>query len=44
MHDHRVVLSDNGLARIRAQIAEVDTTMCDNSIVPGSAQARRLFA
>lgn len=42
--DHRVVLSDNGLARIRAQIAGVEAKMCDNGIVPGSAQARRLFA
>lgn len=42
--DHRVVLSDNGLARIRTQIAEVETKMCDTGIVPGSPQARRLFA
>ncbi len=42
--DHRVVLSDNGLARIRAQIAEVEAQMRDNGIAPGSAQARRLFA
>lgn len=42
--DHRVVLSDNGLARIRAQIAGVEAKMCDNGIVPGSAQARRLFS
>jgi len=42
--DHRVVLSDNGLARIRAQIAEVEAKMHDNGIAPGSAQARRLFA
>ena len=42
--DHRVVLSDNGLARIREQIAAVDAKMRDNGIAPGSAQARRLFA
>jgi FtsZ-interacting cell division protein ZipA len=42
--DHRVVLSDNGMARIRAQIAEVEAKMCEQNIVPGSAQARRLFA
>jgi FtsZ-interacting cell division protein ZipA len=42
--DHRVVLSDTGLARIRAQIAEVETRMRGQNIVPGSAQARRLFA
>ena len=42
--DHRVVLSDSGLARIRAQIAEVEGKMRDNGIAPGSGQARRLFA
>lgn len=42
--DHRVVLSPSGLDLIRAQIAEVDAQMRDNSIMPGSAQARRLFS
>ncbi|MDO8292311.1 MAG: cell division protein ZipA C-terminal FtsZ-binding domain-containing protein [Gallionella sp.] len=42
--DHRVVLSDNGLARIREQIAGVEAKMRDNGIAPGHAQARRLFA
>lgn len=42
--DHRVALSDSGLALIRAQIAGVETKMCDNEVAPGSAQARRLFA
>ena len=42
--DHRVVLSPSGLDLIRAQIAEVEAQMCDNDIVPGSAQARRLFS
>ncbi len=42
--DHRVVLSDKGLARIRAQISEVEAKMRDNGIAPGSGQARRLFA
>jgi FtsZ-interacting cell division protein ZipA len=42
--DHRVLLSENGLARIRAQIAEVEAKMCEQSIVPGKAQARRLFS
>ncbi len=41
--DHRVVLSDSGLARIREQIATVEAKMRDNGIAPGSAQARRLF-
>ncbi|MDO8464032.1 MAG: cell division protein ZipA C-terminal FtsZ-binding domain-containing protein [Gallionella sp.] len=42
--DHLVVLSDNGLALIRTRIAGIETKMCDNRIVPGSGQARRLFA
>lgn len=42
--DHRVVLSDNGFARIRAQISAVEAKMCENNIAPGSAQARRLFS
>ncbi|MBK9160465.1 MAG: hypothetical protein IPM27_02685 [Nitrosomonadales bacterium] len=42
--DHQVVLSDTGLERIREQIAEVEAKMCENGIVPGSAQARRLFS
>lgn len=42
--DHRVVLSDNGLARIREQIAEIEKKMRDNGIAPGSGQARRLFS
>jgi FtsZ-interacting cell division protein ZipA len=42
--DQRVVLSASGLERIRAQIVAVDLTMRDNAIVPGSAQARRLFS
>ncbi|MDD5383898.1 MAG: cell division protein ZipA C-terminal FtsZ-binding domain-containing protein [Gallionella sp.] len=42
--DHRVVLSDNGLAHIREQIVDVEAKMRDNGIAPGSGQARRLFA
>ena len=42
--DHRVALSDNGIARIRAQITDVEAKMRDNGIAPGSGQARRLFA
>jgi len=42
--DHRVVLSETGLARIRDQIIDVDAKMCEHGIAPGSAQARRLFA
>jgi len=42
--DHRVELSEAGLARIRAMIIEVETKMRDNGIAPGSAQAIRLFS
>ncbi|MFZ3016903.1 MAG: cell division protein ZipA C-terminal FtsZ-binding domain-containing protein [Gallionella sp.] len=42
--DHRVVLSETGLARIRDQIVGVEAKMVDHGIAPGSAQARRLFA
>ncbi|MDH4233508.1 MAG: hypothetical protein OEV15_00020 [Gallionella sp.] len=42
--DHRVLLSEAGVARIRARIVEVETKMHNNGIVPGSAQARRLFS
>lgn len=42
--DHRVVLSETGLARIREQIVAVEAKMCEHGIAPGSAQARRLFA
>lgn len=42
--DHRVVLSDAGLALIRARIAELEEKMHINGIAPGSVLARRLFA
>jgi FtsZ-interacting cell division protein ZipA len=42
--DHRVELSDNGLALIRARIAGVEAKMRDHGIEPGSAQALRLFS
>ena len=41
--DHRVALTDPALAVIREQIILVETKMCASDIVPGSAQARRLF-
>ena len=41
--DHRVVLADSGLASTRTQVADVEASMKNNGIVPGSAQARRLF-
>jgi FtsZ-interacting cell division protein ZipA len=42
--DHRVLLSESGVARIRAKIVEVEAKMRDNGIEPGSAQACRLFS
>lgn len=42
--DHRVLLSAPNLTHIRDQIAAVEAKMLGNGIVPGSAQARRLFA
>jgi len=42
--DRRVVLADSGLASTRAQVAAVEDSMQENGIVPGSAQARRLFS
>ena len=42
--DHRARLSEDGLARIRTKIVEVETKMRDHGIAPGSAQARRLFS
>ncbi|HZW86561.1 MAG TPA: cell division protein ZipA C-terminal FtsZ-binding domain-containing protein [Gallionella sp.] len=42
--DNLVVLNDTGIAQIRTRIVEVETKMSDNAIIPGSLQARRLFA
>ncbi|MFA6971227.1 MAG: cell division protein ZipA C-terminal FtsZ-binding domain-containing protein [Gallionella sp.] len=42
--DHRVQLTESGLARIRAQITAVEAKMRENNLVPGSAQTRRLFS
>ena len=42
--DHRVALSELGLAQIREQIDTIETRMLAAEIVPGSAQARRLFS
>ncbi|MCR4304552.1 MAG: hypothetical protein NUV63_10065 [Gallionella sp.] len=42
--DHGVMFSDINLAGIRAQIADVEDKMCGHGIMPGSAQARRLFS
>lgn len=42
--DLRVTLTEAGLARIRMQISEVEAKMRENDLIPGSAQARRLFS
>jgi len=42
--DHNAPLTESGLAHIRTQIAEVEAKMRENSLVPGSAQALRLFS
>jgi FtsZ-interacting cell division protein ZipA len=42
--DHRVVLTEKGIGRIRTQINNIDAQMREQGITPGSAQARRLFA
>lgn len=42
--DNRKELSDSGIDRIRQQLAAIYTTMEQHHIVPGSAQAMRLFA
>jgi FtsZ-interacting cell division protein ZipA len=42
--DRRVQLTEAGLLRIRAKISEVEAKMCEQGIIPGSAQARRLFS
>lgn len=42
--DHRAPLNENGLARIRERIVEVEAKMSAQGFAPGSAQARRLFS
>ena len=42
--DRRVVLADSGLESTRAKVFSVETSMQDNGIIPGSAQARRIFS
>jgi len=44
LDDHNAPLTETGLAHIRTQIAEVEAKMRENSLVPGSAQALRLFS
>lgn len=42
--DNRVALSEPALAMIRQQITAIESRMLEYPIIPGSAQARRLFS
>ncbi|MBI5437335.1 MAG: hypothetical protein HY937_09560 [Nitrosomonadales bacterium] len=42
--DHRVALGEPGIAQIREQVAAIESRMLSGRVVPGSAQARRLFS
>ena len=42
--DHRVALGEPGIAQIREQIAAIESRMLSGKVIPGSAQARRLFS
>lgn len=42
--DHQVALGEPGLALIREQVSAIESRMLSGNIVPGSAQARRLFS
>ena len=42
--DHRVALGEAGIAQIRGQIAAIESQMLSGNVMPGSAQARRLFS
>ena len=42
--DHQIALGETGIAQIRAQIADIEQRMLARDLVPGSAQARRLFS
>jgi ZipA, C-terminal FtsZ-binding domain len=42
--DHRVALGEPGIARIREQVAAIESRMLAYPIIPGSPQARRLFS
>ena len=42
--DHRVSLGDAAIAQIREQVAEIESRMLAGKVIPGSAQALRLFA
>jgi len=42
--DHRKMLGEDSLVLIREQITAIETKMTHGNIIPGSAQARRLFS
>lgn len=42
--DHRVSLGEKAIAQIREQVVAIESSMLAGNIVPGSAQALRLFA
>jgi len=42
--DHRVALGEPGIAQIREQVAAIEGRMLAGKVMPGSAQARRLFS
>ncbi|MBI1175748.1 MAG: hypothetical protein GC139_10870 [Sideroxydans sp.] len=42
--DHRVALSETAINMIRGQVAAIENKMLAYPIIPGSAQARRLFS
>jgi len=42
--DSRVALGDTSIAQILEQIAAIESRMLSNKVIPGSAQARRLFS
>lgn len=44
MDDRHLALSEAGIALIREQISAIESKMLAGNIVPGSAQARRLFS
>jgi FtsZ-interacting cell division protein ZipA len=44
MDDHRIALGEPGIAQIRAHVSGIESRMLEHKVVPGSAQARRLFS
>lgn len=44
MDDHRKLLGEESIVLIRGQIVDIEARMSERQIVPGGAQARRLFS